>query len=435
MNYNFELEYSIIGILITSYKEAIKAFNEVQPEYFHNNTCKELYIKARECYLSKQEFTEYTAVEHLKSIGQDQETAFNNVLKCSENIITKHTLKADLKLLESLYRKRELETMLKASLDSTEDFETNTDKLLQGIYDLKRANKSNKKTMKDMLTVATEYYRFLNDTEEAERINTGFPLIDSVLKGMLPGQLIGLAGRPGTSKSAFSLNIALNVASQGKTVAIFNQEMEANELIERMLSNKANISMNNLIEKFGGNTDTEREALNNKAVSKLNELANLPIYIADTTTLTTLKIRNECQQLKDLKLIIIDYLTLMKPLRKEQNRNLEVGQITRELKILASELHCPIIILAQLNRAKEESEKPSLSDYRDSGSIEQDISKSIMLWFIDKDAQRIGVTINKNRRGGTGDIEMYFNGEYMRHQVIGIYKEPQKNNKRNWDSL
>jgi len=167
----------------------------------------------------------------------------------------------------------------------------------------------------------------------------------------------------------------------------------------------------------------------------LNTLSKLPIYISDTYELTTMKIRNECQQLEDLKLVIVDYLTLIKPLRKEQTRNLEVGQITRELKILASELKCPIIILSQLNRAKDEDEKPNLNDYRDSGSIEQDISKSLMLWHIDKENQKIGLTINKNRRGGTGEIELYFNGEYMRHGEAGVYKAPAKKSRGSWDSL
>lgn len=436
MNYNFDLEYSIIGTLLTAYKESIKQFDKVEPEYFYNNTCKELFLKARECYLSKQDFTEFTAVEHLKSKGQDEESALNSVLRCSENVITSYALKSDLKLLESLYRKRELENILKAGLESSEDFETSTEKLLQDIYDLRRSNKSSKKSMKDMLTVMAEYSDYLNDTENKDRVDTGFPLIDSMLKGLYPGQLIGLAGRPGTGKSAFSLNIALNVARYGKTVAIFSQEMESNELAERMISNRANLSMNNLIEKFTENTKEEKELLHNKAVNGMGYLSKLPIYIADTTTVTTMKIRNECQQLKDLKLIIIDYLTLMKPLKREQSRTLEIGQITRELKVLASDLKCPILLLAQLNRAKDETDKPSLNDYRDSGAIEQDISKSMMLWFIDEESKRIGLTINKNRRGSTGDVELYFSGEYMKYQEMGIYEEPpKKKNKVSWNDL
>lgn len=368
-------------------------------------------------------------------IRQDETTAINNVVACTENVITKHTLRQDLKILEKLYRQRELERILKANIESGEAIEEKIEKLLADLYDLKRSNKSSRKTMKNMLEATTEYYNFLIDTEDTDRVNTGFPLVDSILKGMYPGQLIGLAGRPGTSKTAFSLNIALNAASQGKTVAIFNQEMETTELIERMLANKGSISMNNLIEKFKGNTEAQQEALNNKTLNTLNTLSKLPIYISDTYELTTMKIRNECQQLEDLKLVIVDYLTLIKPLRKEQTRNLEVGQITRELKILASELKCPIIILSQLNRAKDEDEKPSLNDYRDSGSIEQDISKSLMLWHIDKENQKIGLTINKNRRGGTGEIELYFNGEYMRHGEAGVYKAPAKKSRGSWDSL
>lgn len=423
MNYNFDLEYSIIGTLLTS-KESLKHIDKIEPEMFYNNTCKELYLKARECCLTKQEFTEFTAVEHLKSVGQDQETAFNHVLKCSENVITSYNLKSDVKLLESLYRKRELESIIKKSLESTEDFETNTEKLLQELYDLRRNNKSTKKTIKSMLEATADYMEFLNDDTNKDRVDTGFPLIDSMLKGMFPGQLIGLAARPGCGKSAMALNIAINAAKRNKKVVIFSQEMESNELIERMVANQAIIPMNSLIDKFAG--EANNEILINKTVSGLSYLSKLPVFIADTTTVTTMKIRNECQHISGLSLIIIDYLTLMKPLKREQNRNLEVGQITRELKILANELQCPILLLSQLNRAKDETDKPSLNDYRDSGSVEQDITKSMMLWKTDIENNKIGLTINKNRRGSCGDVELQFNGNYMMFTEIGLYQEPPK---------
>lgn len=442
MNYNFDLEYSVIGILLTS-KNSMKYLGSVKAEMFYNNACRELFKKAMECSLTNEEFTPYIAIEHLKSIGQAEETATNNVLKCSENVTTSYTLKSDLRLLQELYRKRELANILKAGIESNENFEVNTERLLQELYNLKQNNKNSKKVMKDMMSVSMEYLNYLSNDNNADRINTGFPLLDSMLKGMYPGQLVGLAGRPGTGKSAFSLNIALNVAKQGKTVAIFSQEMESNEIIERMIANQAYIPMDKLIDRFSGEEDKQTEnkqnhkdLLYNKTTNKLNELSKLQIYIADSTQTTTVKIRTECQRLNNLGLIVIDYLGLMTPIRREQNRNLEIGQITRELKILASELQCPILLLSQLNRVKDETDKPSLNDYRDSGSIEQDITKSMMLWKTDIENNKLGLTINKNRRGATGNIELQFNGDYMLFTELGIYKEPpKKKNKVNWGEL
>lgn len=426
MNYNFDLEYSIIGILLTS-KNSMKYLGSVKAEMFYNNSCRELFTKAMECSLTNEEFTPYIAIEHLKSIGQAEETATNNVLKCSENVITSYTLKSDLRLLQELYRKRELANILKAGIDTNEDFEVTADKILQQLYDLRRANKSSKKTVKNMLEATTEYFEHYIDKTDKDKVNTGYPLIDSMLKGMHPGELIGLAGRPGTGKSVFALNVAIKAAQKQKKVIIFSQEMQSIELIERMTSSQALIEMDNLIAKKGDET---------KVLDVMNYLSKLPIYIADTTTLTTMKIRNECQQISDLKLIIIDYLTLMTPMQREQSKNYEIGQITRELKNLANDLQCPILLLSQLNRVKDETQRPSLNDYRDSGSIEQDINKSIMLWKIDAEKKHIGLTINKNRRGSCGDVELKFDGNYMMFKEIGLYKEPlKKKNKVDWSKM
>ncbi len=433
MNYNLDLEYSIIGTLITSFKQAIKYFDKTEPEYFFNSTNQEVFNKAKECYVGRKDFTEFTAIEHLKSIGLSEKAAVNHVLKCTENVITFYVLKSNLKDLEELYRKRELEILLSQALGSREDFDTNTDRLLQELYNLRKNSK--KKQMKNMMTSVSEYVDFLQSKEDGNRCDTGFPLIDSMLKGMFKGQLIGLAARPGCGKSAFGANVALNVAKKGKKVAIFSQEMEAYELVERWMSNQTFIPMDNLITKFEGVPENIKDTAYYKIMHKANDLSKLPIYIADITKLTTADIRTECQQFKDLGLIVIDYLQLMMPVKKEQNRNLEIGQITRDLKILASELQCPILLLSQLNRVKDETDKPSLNDYRDSGAIEQDLVKSMMLWKINPEENIYGLTINKNRRGSTGDVELDFNGSYMMFREKGIHKEEKKRRGRGWSEL
>ena len=396
MNCNLQLEYSIIGTLFTDYKRSIKYFQDIKPEFFYNKMNQITLEKAKQCYMNKEDFTEFTAIENLKSLDYDIDLTMDYTLKCTENVLTFYELESNLKILKDLYKKRELEKILSTGLESKEDFNTNIEKLSQELYELKR--NSTKSPMKSMQVATMEFVDMLASKENHIRADTGFSLIDSILQGMSKGQLIGLAARPGCGKSALALNITVNVAKKNKAVAMFSQEMESYEIIERMMANQANIPMNMLINKFKGTTKIEEEALYNKVIDKANDFYNLPIYISDVTRLTTEKVKTECQQIKNLSLIVIDYLQLMSPIKKEQNRNLEIGQITRELKILASDLQCPILLLSQLNRAKDETDKPSLNDYRDSGSIEQDLVKSIMLWKTDVENSKIGLTINKNRR-------------------------------------
>ncbi len=435
-NVNLELENSIIGILFTSFSDAIKFFDSLNPVYFYQKINKDIIEKAKFCYVNKEEFTEFTAQEHLKDCGYSDKNIIEHLINCTNNVITKYDLKGNLKLLRDLYQRRMFEELLNQGLSDTSELDSNIDKILQGLYELRNeANNSNKR-VKTLADVSLDYLDFLQNREDGNRCDTGFPLIDSMLKGMFKGQLIGLAARPGCGKSALSSNIGLNVAKKGKTVAIFTQEMEAYEVYERMIANQAYIPMDDLIEKFDGKTEEIRDIYFNKIVSKSNDLSKLPIKIIDKTKLTTATIRAECQQFKNLGLVIIDYLQLMSPVKKEQNRNLEIAQITRELKILASDLVCPILLLSQLNRDKDETDIPSLNDYRDSGAIEQDLVKSIMLWKLDiEDNSRVGLIINKNRRGSLGAVELKFEGKYMMYTELEIYdlKNAKKKKKKKSD--
>lgn len=434
---NLELEKSIIGTLLTSFESSIKLFDKTDVNFFYHPANQKILEKAKTCFINKNEFTEFTAIEHLSQCGFDKNTATAHVVSCVNYVITSYALKNDLKILEQLYRKRELENILREGIENNSDFETNIEEILKKLYNLRKNNKDSKKKMKDMLTASLEYLHFLQSDDNGKRVDTGFPLLDSILKGMFKGQLIGLAGRPSCGKSALSTNIGINVAKKGSTVVIFSQEMEAYEIVERMLANQAYIPMDNLIEKLNNVDAATKDIYYTKIINKSNEMSKLPIFIADLTRLTTVDIRTECQQFKDLGLVIIDYLQLMVSNKREQNRNLEIAQITRELKILASDLQCPILLLSQLNRAKDETDKPSLNDYRDSGAIEQDLVKSMMLWKTDIENKKVGLTINKNRRGSTGDIELKFNGSYMMYTELGIYTEPKKKRKKgnDWGDL
>ncbi len=254
---------------------------------------------------------------------------------------------------------------------------------------------------------------------EITGLPTGFYDLDKITSGLHSNELIIIAARPGMGKTAFALNIACNVAiNTGKTVAIFNMEMSAEQLAMRMLSSLGQIDGNKL--KTGRLEHTDWKRLN-EAISRL---ADTKIFMDDTSGMTIGEIRAKCRRLASsnhgLGLIIIDYLQLINGSAKYAgNRQMEISEISRSLKTLAMELEVPVIALAQLSRSVEgrENKRPILSDLRESGSIEQDADIVAFLYrddyynkeaAIDKNASKSEFIIGKHRNGPTGTIELMF---------------------------
>lgn len=282
-----------------------------------------------------------------------------------------------------------------------------------------------------------------NDGQDLEnRSHTGFSRLDEVLKGMSAGNLIIFAARPKIGKTAFALSIAENVAKSGKTVAFYSLEMESSEIYERLLSKRSKIPMNTLIDRRFRDKKRPRKVRAeeiNKIAEAIDEIYSLPIKINDNPACTVNDIRLESRLVKGLGLIVIDYLQLMRSTKKFENRNLEVGSICRELKCLASELGVPVLCLSQLNRTSDESTRPSPSELRDSGSIEQDANKVILMWCVEKnlnelgfvESKTIGVDVALNRRGTTGVTLFNFDGNFMKFTELDrIYEEPKP--KKSW---
>src|SRR5690606_11762765 len=202
-------------------------------------------------------------------------------------------------------------------------------------------------------------------------IPTGFPDLDRMTSGLQRSDLIILAARPSMGKTAFALNLAQNVALHaGETVAIFNMEMPAIQLVQRMLSAEGNIDAQVFRTGSLGEEDWE------KLTMAIGTLAEVPIFIDDTPGLTVFDIRAKLRRLQaehGLGLVVIDYLQLIRG-RGGESRQQEISEISRSLKLLARELNVPVIALSQLSRAVEQRQdkRPMLSDLRESGSIEQD---------------------------------------------------------------
>ena len=207
---------------------------------------------------------------------------------------------------------------------------------------------------------------------------------------------------------------------------IYSLEMLADELAERMIA-RHGMKLDALID---GDLS---EAQYSEIAGICSKLSKLPIRINDAPNMTVAKIRAEVAAVPNLALIIVDFLSLRHSGHKYENRNLELGAISRDLKNLASELQVPIIALAQLNRGTSDTERPTLRSLRDSGELEQNANKVLLLWHFDRELNHIGISVAKNRRGKTGAVKLYFDGDHMRFtEIDNIHEEPEKAKNKRW---
>lgn len=273
-------------------------------------------------------------------------------------------------------------------------------------------------------------------TSDVTGLPTGFRDLDRITTGLHPDQLIILAARPAVGKTAFVLNIAQNVGTkQNKAVAIFSLEMGAESLVDRMLAAEGMIDSHAL--RTGQLTEQDWK----NVMLAQGALAEAPIYIDDTPGIKITEIRARSRKLSQeveggLGLIVIDYLQLISGTRPE-NRQQEVSDISRQLKILAKELRVPVIALSQLSRGVEQRQdkRPVLSDIRESGSIEQDADIVAFLYRDDyyrkegdEDEEAIEdntveVILEKNRAGARGTVKLIFQKEYNKFSSIAQFEE------------
>lgn len=259
-------------------------------------------------------------------------------------------------------------------------------------------------------------------------LQTGFSNLDNITSGLQSEELIILAARPSMGKSAFAMNLAINVARLNKEgsagVAIFSLEMSNDQLAQRMLSTEANVESKRI--KEGSLTPKEWQMME----SGMQTLSRLNIHFDDSAAVTVADIRAKCRKLSQegkLDFVVIDYLQLIKGDERSGNRQEEVARISRSLKQMARELKIPILALSQLSREveKREDKHPVLADLRESGSIEQDADIVLFLYRHDyyvrdesKQTNEVELHIAKNRQGAAGKRLSYrFDTEYSRFRV------------------
>lgn len=266
-------------------------------------------------------------------------------------------------------------------------------------------------------------------------VPTGFSSLDSLTNGLHPGQMVVVAGRPALGKTTVAMDFARSAAVKHDiATVIFSLEMSRSEITMRLLSAESRVSLHAM------RTGTLSEDDWTRLSRRLSAVAGAPLFIDDSPNMSLMEIRAKCRRLKQrhaLRLVIIDYLQLMgSPRRRVENRQQEVSEISRSLKLLAKELDVPVVAVSQLNRGPEQrhDKRPLLSDLRESGSLEQDSDVVILLHREDayeQDSPRAGeadLIVAKHRNGPTATITVAFQGHYSRFvDMAPSYTSPPAN--------
>lgn len=246
---------------------------------------------------------------------------------------------------------------------------------------------------------------------------TGYAGLDAVTGGFREGHLVIIAARPGIGKTSFACNIAANLCKQGLTCAYFSIEMSAPEIAERICLSEA------MVDRYKAQKDP---ALTKLVMNAQEKVWHWKLYIDDRGSLSVGQVVSNAYKYKQrsgsLDCIFIDYLQLMRlPGGKNDSKNERIGEATRGLKILAKEIKCPVVALAQLNR-NADGRRPTIADIRDSGNIEQDADLILLLHRENEQTENATLIIGKNRHGATRDIPMTWKHEWTRYLETKLVK-------------
>jgi replicative DNA helicase len=408
----YELEANLLGAMVLDHKRFMKAQEDgLLPEDFENTS----YRKAYEVMIDNQA----SDIVTLRSNISD-DFVFDDIRQASAYCIStagySHWIKA---MHDKTANNKLMQLSLKIPeiVDDKITIEQKVDQVNQLLIENKiTKNTESPKSVKDILSVVKQELQDANLIEQ-KLIKTGFNNIDSRLNGFKDGDLIIVAGRPGMGKTTWALNIATNNILKGKTVLVFSLEMTNEQLIKKIVSSESGLSMKSLL--TGNLTAGEWNKFN--SIEKTLSDSNLYVYDKSPITIETLVNKTKAiQSIKDIDLIVVDYLQLLMTSNKapsnSDSRAASMTYISNLLKGLAKDVGCPVISLSQLNRGVEArvDKRPVLSDLRDSGSIEQDADMVIMLYREEYyDSLNTGlaeVIIRKNRLGETGEFNLAFDG-------------------------
>ena len=425
-------EQSLLGSVLIDPAALNEVADLLTAEDFYLSEHKQIYLAMHELFLTNSEIDVVTLIDMLvtkgiydKSGGEDYIRTLTEAVPDALNVkdyarivkeksVLRQLIAACGEISEAAYSEQESVTGI---IDHAENLIFN---IAQG------RDTKNFRHIKEVLGDVYSHLHELNTNREATQgTQTGFSALDRVLAGMGKSDLVLVGARPGMGKTSFALNIATNVAKQTKkAVCIFSLEMSADQLVNRVLSSEALVNSYSL--RTGELKPEDWEHL----AAAAGELAGCDILIDDTSGMTVTAMKAKLRRVKNLGMVVIDYLGLMQGDHHNDNRVQEVSEISHSLKIMAKELMVPVICCAQLSRGPESrtDKKPMLSDLRDSGAIEQDADTVIFLYrseyyktdgsATDQDTSIAEVIIAKNRHGSTGTVNMGWNGQFTKFITI-----------------
>lgn len=438
--HSIEAERAVLGAILLN-KDAFDTVSSiVKAEDFYSDNHRVIY-EALVSIVGKNQRADYVLLSEELKKSQKLE-AVGGILyltNLTTDIVDAYNVEDHAKIVRDKAHLRKLihvanavESMAYREEEETEDIVNRAEQMVLDVSGTTKGE-SSFSVMRDVV------YETIDRINELQRhkgiltgVSTGFKDLDNLTSGLQKSDLILVAARPSMGKTAFTLNIAQNVAMKSKkNVAFFSLEMSKTQLVARVLAAVAGINSGRI-----RNGQLSQEDWG-KAINALNDLADAPLYIDDTSGLTPQlmkkKLRRLIQEHGELGLVVVDYIQLMENGGKKMadNRQQEVSAISRQLKIMAREFNVPLIALSQLSRGVESraDKTPMLSDLRESGSLEQDAD---IVAFLNRenyqdtedtnDGVETQVIIRKHRNGELGIVKLWFEGAYTRFRDLA-YRE------------
>ena len=424
--YNLEAEQTVLGALLIDPEAITRAMDYIKPDSFYVTKHRDLFAVMIRQFTLGVKTDIITVIDEAvrENIFESSSSAKEYLANIMESVPTTKNIEDYCKIVEQKYYIRQLITTAREIIEVSSSGQETAEQLLdyaeQKIYAIRQGKAADGLAKID--EVVLEAYDDLGrksgpDKEKYIGAKSGYSDLDHVITGLNKSDLIILAARPAMGKSAFALNLAANVARRNKEaeVVIFSLEMSKEQNVTRMLASESFVEGDCLMK---GNISGEQWT---KLAEGAERLSGMNIYLDDTAGITVTQMKAKLRRMKNLGLVIIDYLQLMSSGRRIDNRVTEISEITRQLKLMAKELNVPVITLSQLSRAVESrtDKRPMLSDLRESGSIEQDADIVMFLYrdaYYNKDTQDPSLAeciVAKNRHGETGTVNLRYNAPYM----------------------
>lgn len=429
--YSPEAEQSVLGAILLD-SSCFDRVAEILPhaEYFHQVNNSLIYSVMLDMFTVGKQIDFVTVLEKLKeSKSFDESTGKIYLMQLAQMVPSISNVESYATIVRDKYDIRTLiitaREILEDANEGSADASTLLDSAEQRIFDIRRGkNMQGLQRLNEVIIQTFDRLDLLNspDKDLYKGVPTGIKDLDDTITGLNRSDFILLGARPGMGKTSFALNIARHAAVvANKKVAFFSLEMSKEQLASRLLSTEALVGGTKL--RTGQLTEAEWSRL----IEAGDILSKTQIYLDDNPSITVPEMKAKLRRLKDVDLVVIDYLQLMSSSKRIDNRVQEISQITRNLKIMAKELNVPVLTLSQLARDSEKrpNHRPVLSDLRDSGSIEQDADIVLFLYRDDYYAQEGEPSENgdrnsgeciiaKNRHGEAKTVALHWQGEFMR---------------------